>query len=1506
MKISLRHTVNSLVQMVRHTNTRISSIIHRGIAVLLAAILLAGAVPFAVFADPVNDEENVIPNGESGTTESAPNDMNAAPASEATFVILPQGFTQIDFDKNLINGSKLTGKFVDFNSSFYLGANQGYGIHFDGVQVVDLTKNNFLLSDKFNYNDEKQPTIRGAAYFRKKIDPKPTNGVYGYLTANYSNPNTTKCAVIVFTTNNVSEYGSISYGASKPGDSYTNTKDGNSKTNSDWGINYSGTQNYLYNKGNVVTGAVITVAYPNAWGTTSGDTQGYTTQETVIKATAKPGYVFDHWEKNGIDIGGTSSMSVQCNGSIDAYVAVFKPKAEAKGVHVYNATEQSGTLVGGTVTGDKSYEGADTSTVIRAIPDTANGWNFDHWECSIGGDASRKIVSYSKEYTAPVTNSLDSYYAYFTQKPNTKGVHVIVADECSAGGKVTGDKVYEGTDTSTVIRAIPDSGWYFDHWECLIGGDASRKIVSYSKEYTAPVTNSLDNYYAYFTQKPNTKGVHVFNRTGIDDGDPDPNEPNTTGGVVSGEKSYEGTDTSIVIRAIPAEGWYFDHWECSIGRDASRKIVSYSKEYTAPVTNSVDNYYAYFTQEPQTKGVHVYSRNSDGDGADGGTVSGEKFYEGTDTSTVIHAIPDSGWYFDHWECSTNGGQKKIVSYSKEYTAPVTNSVDNYYACFTRYTEKLKGVHVYINNATGGSVSGEKYYEGTDTSTVIRAIPDSDSGWYFDHWECIIGGDTSRRIVSYSKEYTAPVTNSVDKYYAHFTKDPHGVFTKASNELHQPVEYGTVSGDAFRNNNGQLTYQTTITATAKKGYVFDHWDLQDYHEPTKFTEISKDSTITVKVNDAVERYYAVFIPMWGVKATVNNTEAGTVSGGTDGYVNGQEIKQTTLQAYAKDSSFVFDHWELATVIGGEEPRDSDYKRVSDSNPINVPVKRESGEYKYYKAVFVEKDSANGVYTTACDESHNSASFGTVSGDAFRNSNGQLIYQTTLTASAKRGYVFDHWDLQDSHDPTQFNEVSKDSTITVKVNDEVDKYYAVFVPMWGVKTSASPIEAGYTSGDTDGYVNGQEIKQTTIQATLKSDEYVFSHWQLTNGSMVSSSATVTVPVNREDEMVEYVAVFEKLSDAFGVTTQPDDPDHGSTTGDTLRKKDGQLIDQTTIQAIPSSNEWVFDHWLLSTKGGEAKKVSNANPYNVKVKDQHDVYTAVFVSAFAADGVYTTVSDQQCGTTSGDSLRNINGQVVSQTTIEAFPSSNEWIFDYWELRIPGESPVKVSIANPYTVAVDDCVYIYTAYFRARNGKTNPEIEIKGHATGITDSVIKKKERLFTVPVLGVDRNYILQLAEQAVQESSSRNDIPPYAGDSPRLSALSAALQLQERKNEEELKDTGFDFVTSDGEIITISDIPVTSAVTDAAGTVVEDKYGDIYKSEVIKVSETIVPVTFNDGKRTVIWSNTGAQEDDRLLIIQQGMMFADRNITPIADKDGNIVFSTSDFNGSRFILVKVGYK
>ena len=79
---------------------------------------------------------------------------------------------------------------------------------------------------------------------------------------------------------------------------------------------------------------------------------------------------------------------------------------------------------------------------------------------------------------------------------------------------------------------------------------------------------------------------------------------------------------------------------------------------------------------------------------------------------------------------------------------------------------------------------------------------------------------------------------------------------------------------------------------------------------------------------------------------------------------------TLQAYPKNSNYIFDHWEVGEgkMFEGRIVEPVSYATVSNSNPINVPVKQFDREYnyKFYKAVFVEKDNANGVYTFACDD------------------------------------------------------------------------------------------------------------------------------------------------------------------------------------------------------------------------------------------------------------------------------------------------------------------------------------------------------------------------------------------------------------------------------------------------------------------------------------------------------------------------------------------------------------
>jgi len=94
----------------------------------------------------------------------------------------------------------------------------------------------------------------------------------------------------------------------------------------------------------------------------------------AIRATASPGYRFDHWEG---DAKGTNRQAVVRMTANRVVTAVF--------VKTYTLTMAVSSPYGGSVTpsvGTRTYD-AGTVVTLRATP--KRGYHFDHWEGDVTG-----------------------------------------------------------------------------------------------------------------------------------------------------------------------------------------------------------------------------------------------------------------------------------------------------------------------------------------------------------------------------------------------------------------------------------------------------------------------------------------------------------------------------------------------------------------------------------------------------------------------------------------------------------------------------------------------------------------------------------------------------------------------------------------------------------------------------------------------------------------------------------------------------------------------------------------------------------------------------------------------------------------------------------------------------------------------------------------------------------------------------------------------------------------
>jgi len=218
---------------------------------------------------------------------------------------------------------------------------------------------------------------------------------------------------------------------------------------------------------------------------------------------------------------------------------------------------------------------------------------------------------------------------------------------------------------------------------------------------------------------------------------------------------------------------------------------------------------------------------------------------------------------------------------------------------------------------GGTVTGDGIYR-QGRQCTLTAIPAE--GYSFEKWTMVSG--ENEIDVTTNPSFNMYVTDDMT-YNAYFTINTYNIEAYAN-----PEEAGTVEGT------GEYNYSETCTLTATVNpdseYHFAYWTKNGIIEST-------DATYTFEVyDDAI--YYANFaINEYEITATVNNEEAGYVTG-TGTYAYGVECTLTAITNYG----YEFVNWTL----DGEE--------VSTETSISFEVQNNAEYVANFNTLLVESD------------------------------------------------------------------------------------------------------------------------------------------------------------------------------------------------------------------------------------------------------------------------------------------------------------------------------------------------------------------------------------------------------------------------------------------------------------------------------------------------------------------------------------------------------------------------
>ncbi|MCP4689212.1 MAG: hypothetical protein GY859_14250, partial [Desulfobacterales bacterium] len=355
-----------------------------------------------------------------------------------------------------------------------------------------------------------------------------------------------------------------------------------------------------------------------------GDCEEIHDQGAVATLTAAPvpGYTFVRWDG---DLAGVADNPVHVTMDSDKNVtAVFAPESPKVTLTVTISPAGGGSAVG---TGidcpgdcDESFN-QNAAATLTAAP--APGYAFVRWDGDLAGVSDNPVHI--------TMNSDKNVTAVFAQVGVSRLLTVAVSP--ADGGVVTGEGIDCSADcqeifddrTTVTLSAAPAAGFQFSHWTGDLDGSANPAALDMDADKSVT---------AVFVEVRYTLEVEISPGGG----------GSVNGAPIACPDVCDATydpGASATLRAAPAPGFRFDHWEGdlqgasntgSLIMDGNKKVIAVFIPGTHALSLSVF---------PERGGLISTSRGKC-------PVNCEQIYAQGALAT-LEAIPAPGYLFDHWE-----------------------------------------------------------------------------------------------------------------------------------------------------------------------------------------------------------------------------------------------------------------------------------------------------------------------------------------------------------------------------------------------------------------------------------------------------------------------------------------------------------------------------------------------------------------------------------------------------------------------------------------------------------------------------------------------------------------------------------------------------------------------------------------------------------------------------------------------------------------------------------------
>ncbi|WP_370819865.1 InlB B-repeat-containing protein [Gemmiger formicilis] len=523
------------------------------------------------------------------------------------------------------------------------------------------------------------------------------------------------------------------------------------------------------------------------------------------------------------------------------------------------------------------------------------------------------------------------------------------------------------------------------------------------------------------------------------------NDGNGTG---TASPSTAAAGTTIILTAMPKEGYHFKEWQVISGG-----VTIKNNKFTMP-DNNVEVKAIFEEDTPPAPTEHTVTVTSGGNG----TASASPAKAAAGAEITLSAAPDKGYHLKEWQVESPAG---LVITNNKFTMPDTNVAIK--AIFEEDAPPAP-TEFTITVKTDGNGTASASHAKAVVGTEITLTAKPNKGYHFKEWEVISGGVTIK-----NNKFIMPSANVEVK--AIFEEDTPPAPTEHTVTVTSGGN-GTASASPAKAVAGA---EITLSATPDKGYHLKEWQVESpaglVITNNKFT--MPDTNVAIK---------AIFEEDATPAPTEFTITVKTDGNGTASASHAKAVVGTGITLTAKpNKGYHFKEWEV--ISGGVTIKNN--KFIMPDNNVEV------------KAIFEEDTPpAPTEHTVTVTSGGN----GTASASPAKAVAGAEI---TLSATPDKGYHLKEWQVESPAGLVITNNkfTMPDTNVAIKAIFEEDAPPAPTEFTITVKTDGN----GTASASHAKAVVGTEI--TLIAKPNKG--YHFKEWEVISGGVTIKNNKFIMP-------------------------------------------------------------------------------------------------------------------------------------------------------------------------------------------------------------------------------------------------------------------------------------------------------------------------------------------------------------------------------------------------------------